>query len=170
MHYLYNGSCVLVGRWNNTTDVAIKTLKPGTMTPESFLAEAQIMKRLKHDKLVRLFAVCTHEEPIYIVTELMGNGSLLLYLRRGKGEHLKLPQLIDMAAQVRDDTRCQAVTQRASELFLLYILCPTKNQFAYRKTSNIRRIKSQDINVSCLVLQLSLPNLLKPGVKSRMKM
>ena len=40
----------------------------------------------------------------------------------------------------------------------------------YRKISNIRRIKSQNLNVSRLVLQLPLPNPLKPGVKSRMKM
>ena len=40
----------------------------------------------------------------------------------------------------------------------------------YRKFSNIRRTQSQNINVSCLVLQLSLPNPLKPGVKFRMKM
>ena len=35
----------------------------------------------------------------------------------------------------------------------------------YRKISNIRRTKSQNLNDSRLVLQLSLPNLLKPGVK-----
>ena len=40
----------------------------------------------------------------------------------------------------------------------------------YRKISNIRRIKSQNLNVCRLVLQLSLPNPMKPGVKSRMKM
>ena len=40
----------------------------------------------------------------------------------------------------------------------------------YRQVSNIRRTKSQNLNVSCLVLQLSLHNLLKPGVYSRMKM
>ena len=40
----------------------------------------------------------------------------------------------------------------------------------YRKVSNIRRTKSQNLNDSCLVLQLSLPNRLKPGVKSIMKM
>ena len=39
------------------------------------------------------------EEPIYIITELMKNGSLLEYLQ-GKGRTLKLPQLIDIAAQV----------------------------------------------------------------------
>lgn len=45
------------------------------MSPESFLEEAQIMKKLKHDKLVQLYAVVS-EEPIYIVTEYMNKGIL----------------------------------------------------------------------------------------------
>lgn len=57
------------------------------------------MKKLRHPKLIQLYAVCTLEEPIYIITELMKNGSLLEYLK-GKGRNLKLPQLIDMAAQI----------------------------------------------------------------------
>ena len=40
----------------------------------------------------------------------------------------------------------------------------------YHQISNISRTKSQNSNVSRLVLQLSLPSLLKPFVKSRMKM
>lgn len=72
------------GSWNNTTAVAIKTLKPGTMDPKDFLAEAQIMKKLRHAKLIQLYAVCTLEEPIYIITELMRNGSLLEYLQGNK--------------------------------------------------------------------------------------
>lgn len=87
------------GLWNNTTPVAVKTLKPGTMDPKDFLTEAQIMKKLRHAKLVQLYAVCTMEEPIYIITELMKNSSLLDYLQ-GKGRNLKLTQLIDMAAQI----------------------------------------------------------------------
>ncbi|KAM9355513.1 tyrosine-protein kinase fynb isoform 2-T3 [Pholidichthys leucotaenia] len=87
------------GTWNGTTKVAIKTLKPGTMSPESFLEEAQIMKKLRHDKLVQLYAVVS-EEPIYIVTEYMGKGSLLDFLKDGEGRALKLPNLVDMAAQV----------------------------------------------------------------------
>lgn len=43
------------------------------MSPEAFLQEAQIMKKLRHDKLVPLYAVVS-EEPIYIVTEFMGKG------------------------------------------------------------------------------------------------
>ena len=46
-----------LGLWNGTTEVAIKTLKTGTMTPEDFLAEAKIMKKLRHEKLVNLYAV-----------------------------------------------------------------------------------------------------------------
>ena len=39
----------------------------------------------------------------------------------------------------------------------------------YRKISNIRCTKSPNLIVSRLVLQLSLPNPMKPGVKSRLK-
>ena len=40
-------------------------------------------------------------------------------------------------------------------------------QAIYRWIFNIRCTKSQNLNVSCLVLQLSLPNLLKPCIKLR---
>jgi len=53
----------------------------GTMDPKDFLAEAQIMKKLRHTKLIQLYAVCTEDEPIYIVTELMQYGSLLEFLQ-----------------------------------------------------------------------------------------
>jgi len=59
------------------------------MDAKDFLAEAQIMKKLRHPKLIQLYAVCTLEEPIFIITELMKNGSLLEYLS-GKGRGLKV--------------------------------------------------------------------------------
>ena len=40
----------------------------------------------------------------------------------------------------------------------------------YRKTSSISRTKFQNLNVSCILSQLSSLNPLKPGVKLRMKM
>uniref|UniRef100_A0A5F8GEM7 Tyrosine-protein kinase n=1 Tax=Monodelphis domestica TaxID=13616 RepID=A0A5F8GEM7_MONDO len=92
---------VWMGTWNGMTKVAIKTLKPGTMMPEAFLQEAQIMKKLR---LVPLYAVVS-EEPIYIVTEFMSKGSLLDFLKEGDGKNLKLPQLVDMAVQIADDLR-----------------------------------------------------------------
>ncbi|XP_042246848.1 tyrosine-protein kinase SRK2 [Thunnus maccoyii] len=91
---------VFEGLWNDSTAVAVKTLKPGTMDPEDFLREAQIMKRLRHPKLIQLYAVCTMEEPIYIVTELMKHGSLLDYLQKDKGTKLRISDQIEMAAQV----------------------------------------------------------------------
>ncbi|CAF1179921.1 unnamed protein product [Rotaria sordida] len=93
---------VWAGKWNHKIDVAIKTMKAGTMSTQAFVDEANIMKKLRHDKLVQLYAVCTEppDQPIYIVTELMCNGSLLDHLRDASGRELKLPALVDMAAQI----------------------------------------------------------------------
>lgn len=63
------------------TCVSCSLPSPGTMDPKDFLAEAQIMKKLRHNKLIQLYAVCTLEEPIYIITELMKHGSLLEFLQ-----------------------------------------------------------------------------------------
>jgi len=88
------------GVWNDNVAVAVKTLKPGSMNPTDFLAEASIMKKLRHANLIQLYAVCTIEEPIYIVTELMKNGSLLDYLQSSRGRQLKMSALIYIATQV----------------------------------------------------------------------
>uniref|UniRef100_G3QQZ5 Tyrosine-protein kinase n=1 Tax=Gorilla gorilla gorilla TaxID=9595 RepID=G3QQZ5_GORGO len=64
---------VWMGYYKNNMKVAIKTLKEGTMSPEAFLGEANVMKALQHERLVRLYAVVT-KEPIYIVTEYMARG------------------------------------------------------------------------------------------------
>ncbi|XP_065890342.1 tyrosine-protein kinase SRK3-like [Dysidea avara] len=98
-----NFSEVWSGLWSNSVPVAIKILKPGAMKimkAEKFVAEAQKIRKFSHPNLLHLYAVCTLEEPIYIVTELMKYGALLDYMRKGDGQYLKLPQLIDMAAQV----------------------------------------------------------------------
>ena len=87
------------GIWNGTTEVAVKILEPGIINGNELYQEAAIMKHLQHPKLIQFYAVCSKEEPIYIITELMKHGSLLEYLR-GDGRSLKLPQLIDMGAQI----------------------------------------------------------------------
>ena len=51
-----------------------------------------------------------------------------------------------------------------------WIMCRNSFFAPYRKTSSISRTKSQNLNVSCIFLQLSSLNPLKPGVKLRMKM
>lgn len=66
------------------------------MSPEAFLEEAQIMKRLRHDKLVQLYAVVS-EEPIYIITEFMSQGSVFgvnfFFQFLTPDEQLKPPQV-----------------------------------------------------------------------------
>ena len=69
----FSASCPSAATYNKHTKVAVKTMKPGSMSVEAFLAEANLMKTLQHDKLVKLHAVVT-EEPIYIITEYMENG------------------------------------------------------------------------------------------------
>nr|XP_061795667.1 tyrosine-protein kinase Lyn [Nerophis lumbriciformis] len=93
---------VWMAYYNNTTKVAVKTLKPGTMTVEAFMEEANIMKTLQHERLVRLYAVVTKTQPIYIITEFMANGSLLDFLKSNAGCKLQLPKLIDFAAQIAE--------------------------------------------------------------------
>lgn len=91
----------LTGKLCRTVDVAVKTLKPGTMTAADFLNEAKAMHQLRHRKLVMLMGVCTTKEPYYIITELMTNGSLLDYLKKDDiQKSITFNTLIDMAAQV----------------------------------------------------------------------
>ncbi|KAJ8289443.1 hypothetical protein GJAV_G00001370 [Gymnothorax javanicus] len=92
---------VWMGVYNNHTKVAIKNLKVGSMSPSAFLAEANLMKNLQHPRLVRLYAVVT-QEPIYIVTEFMANGSLVDFLKTTIGASLTINTLIDMASQVAE--------------------------------------------------------------------
>ncbi|XP_067839884.1 tyrosine-protein kinase Src42A [Heptranchias perlo] len=82
--FLGGGHCGAVweGIWNGTTEVAIKELKGvGSQSKNEFLEEAEIMKQLCHERLVKLLAVCTEEEPFCIVTELMTRGNLQKYLK-----------------------------------------------------------------------------------------
>ena len=57
-------------------------------------------------------------------------------------------------------------------ILLIYVEVITSlhASLTYRKISNISGTKSPNINVYRLVLQLSLPKPMIPGVKSRMKM
>ena len=48
--------------------------------------------------------------------------------------------------------------------------CTIRLIYLYRKVSNIRRTKSQNLSDCRLILQLPLANPLKPGVKLRTKM
>ncbi|KAM6112887.1 tyrosine-protein kinase HCK [Pterocles gutturalis] len=93
---------VWMATYNQHTKVAVKTMKPGSMSAAAFLEEANLMKTLQHDKLVKLHAVVTREEPIYIITEFMEKGSLLDFLKSDEGNKQPLPKLIDFSAQIAE--------------------------------------------------------------------
>ena len=67
---------------------------------------------------------------------------------------------------------CQGPFDKKSSFVYLLARCVANNNhyLNYRKVSNIRRAKSQNLNVSHLDLQLSLRNIMRPSVKWRMKM
>ena len=106
--------------------MAVKTLKPNTMSPEAFLQEAEIMKKFSHPHLVAMYAVCTDQEPFYIITEFMCNGALLDFLRKedGKGK-LTFDNLISISAQVPNLT----TTRIYSNLFFTQFINMNCNEF-----------------------------------------
>ncbi|MFH4974654.1 hypothetical protein AB6A40_001363 [Gnathostoma spinigerum] len=62
-------------------DVAVKTLKDKVTKEEraKFLKEAQIMRKLNHRNIVRIYGIAPQEEPMMIVMELAANGTLKAY-------------------------------------------------------------------------------------------
>lgn len=100
---------VYKGVWRKKHIVAVKTVKFSNQTKNTnvdfskeFEKELEIMKHLKHDKILKLWCVCTKEEPYYLVTEYMVNGCLLKYLRDDVGLNQKIgfKEIIDMASQI----------------------------------------------------------------------
>ena len=84
------------GIWNQQPIV----VRTGAMEAEKKLpAQANVMKKLNHNNLVQLYGLCTKEEPILIITELLRFGCLSDYLR-GEGRALKVPALINMATLI----------------------------------------------------------------------
>ena len=60
------------------------------------------MKKFSHPHLVAMYAVCTEQEPFYIITEYMCNGALLDFLRKeaeGGAKH-QFDSLLSISAQV----------------------------------------------------------------------
>ena len=69
------------------------------------------MKKFSHPHLVAMYAVCTEQEPFYIITEYMCNGALLDFLRKDVegGGRLPFDSLISISAQVREIKLCKLV-------------------------------------------------------------
>ena len=102
--------CLTAGRFGETweakllteaSSVMIKTNIATNISQETFLKEANILKKLHHDNIIHLHGVCTKEYPFYIVTELMETGNLQVYLNHHRMEWNLMPsKIIDIAVQV----------------------------------------------------------------------
>uniref|UniRef100_UPI0025C03B23 serine/threonine-protein kinase n=1 Tax=Luteitalea sp. TaxID=2004800 RepID=UPI0025C03B23 len=82
--------------------VAIKVLRDdvdtqGTAT-ERFRSEAQILARLDHPQILRLYGFSQHDGVLYMVTEFVRGEALLRHLERGTP--LDTPQVLEWAGQV----------------------------------------------------------------------
>lgn len=90
------------GLWLGSVPVAVKVIKSADMKLADLAQEIQTLKSLRHERLIRLHAVCSVGEPVYIVTELMSKGSLQAYLAGPEGRALSLPLLLSFACQVAE--------------------------------------------------------------------
>lgn len=90
------------GKYKHKLDVAVKKMLPGKMTSEEFLAEAKMMHRVHNRRLVQLLGVCSLDDPILIITELIEHGSLLNHLRDDKGQTIMFKDILDYAAQIAE--------------------------------------------------------------------
>ncbi|XP_072545381.1 tyrosine-protein kinase Src42A isoform X2 [Salminus brasiliensis] len=88
------------GVWNNNIDVAIKEFR--VISPE-IQTEIKIMKEFQHERLLKLYGVCTVSEPFCLITELMRNGSLKKYLiSHRERKDIAFSLMIDFAVQVTE--------------------------------------------------------------------
>ncbi|XP_065379485.1 tyrosine-protein kinase Srms isoform X3 [Macaca fascicularis] len=90
------------GLWLGSLPVAIKVIKSADMKLADLAKEIQTLKGLRHERLIRLHAVCSGGEPVYIVTELMRKGNLQVFLGSPEGRALRLPPLLGFACQVAE--------------------------------------------------------------------
>ncbi|XP_011847783.1 PREDICTED: tyrosine-protein kinase Srms [Mandrillus leucophaeus] len=90
------------GLWLGSLPVAIKVIKSADMKLADLAKEIQTLKGLQHERLIRLHAVCSGGEPVYIVTELMRKGNLQVFLGSPEGRALRLPPLLGFACQVAE--------------------------------------------------------------------
>jgi serine/threonine protein kinase len=103
------GGTVLVGRWQDTTNVACKTLRANCSQREinDFLSEIKLILTLPmHPNIVQVFGVSHKQDSIVLVMEFLPLGNLLDSLRAKASLHhndddaFSLSQLLQFAADI----------------------------------------------------------------------
>ena len=100
---------VYKGLFKKKINVTVKIFNGRTEDHEHFLYreslianETETLKRLNHENIVKLWCVCTVNEPKLIVTEYMSNGTLLNYIKMGVGAKFNINQIVNVAWQIAE--------------------------------------------------------------------
>lgn len=102
-----NFGAVLKGIWihgQRNIQVAVKTLKPPegvtVANPEELLKEAETMKNLEHDAIIKMLGVCIDGDPVMLILEFAPLGPLHKYLRKNKA--FPIPSILKLMLQVAE--------------------------------------------------------------------
>uniref|UniRef100_A0A8C5R727 Tyrosine-protein kinase n=1 Tax=Leptobrachium leishanense TaxID=445787 RepID=A0A8C5R727_9ANUR len=133
--------------WKNTTPVAIKTFKKEHLIHSDMEKEMTALKSLSHPNLIQLLAICSTDEPVYIVTELMTKGNL--------NEFLKSPEGVILG-----------------HIEFLFVICQIAEGMSYLESKKVvhRDLASRNILVGedlvCKIADFGLARLLKDDLYS----
>ena len=162
-----HGSTVWEGKWNDTVPISVRVFNSDILVASEFRKALTVMRNLRHPNLVQVLAACTQEDPdypIFMVTELMKNGSLLHYLRSDR-HSLKLPHLIQMGMQVTHgmaylEARMYTHGNLAAKNVLLTdnLICRVTD---YGIVQEHLYVKEEDYNIPRYSLKWAAPEVLK---------
>ncbi|XP_073463537.1 tyrosine-protein kinase Srms-like isoform X2 [Aquarana catesbeiana] len=95
--------CLWEGKWaDGDRKVLIQTISEEFFEKNNFMRGIEIHKTLSHRNVTKLYALCTTQDPIYVVTEFMEKGDLQTFLHGEEGLHLEEAELMYIAQQVAD--------------------------------------------------------------------
>ncbi|XP_073463540.1 protein-tyrosine kinase 6-like isoform X2 [Aquarana catesbeiana] len=95
--------CLWEGKWaDGDRKVFIQTIPEDFFKSKNFMSGIEIHKMLSHRNVAKLYALCTTQDPIYVVTEFMESGDLQTFLRGKEALNLEEAELMYIAQQVAD--------------------------------------------------------------------
>lgn len=98
--------CIWEGLWNQSAPIIVEAYGESSLDVQKLRDKLQSLKKIQHQNVLQFYAASivtesSVREPLYFIFEFINNASILLdYLRSDRGHQLKLPQMIDIGAQI----------------------------------------------------------------------
>lgn len=92
---------------NQTREVFVKTFTKEALKERwivkscDFFREADILRHLDHENIVKLIGVSSLYEPFYVMTETTSKGYLDKYIKADNGTTIQFKAMVIMLAQVK---------------------------------------------------------------------